>query len=166
MPFPVEGDLPVYITSNDSSITNDACDPLPDDTPDLSKFVVLVKRGTCTFVQKLDNIAAKGAKVALIYNSATGAFSPIGVGEHTAALISASDGQFLVDQVNANKAVTLTFPRTGANYNMKNEAGGLVSSFSTYGPTNDMYFKVRVVLLSSMPPDSCYISPLSAHLAA
>ena len=50
LPLPVDGTLPIFVTSNDTTITNDACDPLPDDTPDLSGFVVLVRRGTCTFV--------------------------------------------------------------------------------------------------------------------
>ena len=87
-PLPVTDTLPIWAVTTDTTVEDDACDPLPDSTPDLSKFVVIVRRGTCTFVrhtfiyvvsvqysrprfgcqvQKLDNIAAKGAKVALIY---------------------------------------------------------------------------------------------------
>ncbi len=66
LPLKVGGTHPIYATSTDPSIANDACDPLPVSTPDLSPFVVIVRRGSCAFVQKLTNIAAKGAKYALI----------------------------------------------------------------------------------------------------
>ncbi len=52
LPLPVNGTLPLFATSNDTTVVDDACDPLPDDTPDLSGFVVLVRRGTCTFVSR------------------------------------------------------------------------------------------------------------------
>ena len=38
--------LPLYATSLDSSVADDACNPLPDSTPDLSGYIVLVKRGS------------------------------------------------------------------------------------------------------------------------
>lgn len=66
-PLPVEGTLPIFATSNSTTVVDDACNPLPDSTPDLSDKVVIIRRGTCTFAQKLENAAAKGAKVALIY---------------------------------------------------------------------------------------------------
>ena len=50
-PLPVTATLPIFATSNDTTIADDACNPLPDDTPDLSNFVVIVRRGTCTFVR-------------------------------------------------------------------------------------------------------------------
>lgn len=65
--LPIEGELPIYALTQDTTIPNDACSPLPDDTPDLSPYVVIVRRGTCTFVQKMENIKAKGAKQALVY---------------------------------------------------------------------------------------------------
>jgi hypothetical protein len=65
--LPITGSRPIYALSNDTTIANDACDPLPDSTPDLSPYVVIIRRGSCTFVQKLTNAAAKGMKQALIY---------------------------------------------------------------------------------------------------
>jgi hypothetical protein len=49
-PLPVVGTLPLYAISNDTTVVDDACNPLPASTPDLSGFAVLVRRGTCTFV--------------------------------------------------------------------------------------------------------------------
>ncbi|KAK0225536.1 pyrolysin [Armillaria fumosa] len=134
VPFNVTGDLPIYATSTDTSITDDACSPLPSDTPDLSGYVVILHRGTCAFTQKLDNAAAKGGKIFLIYNSDTGAWDSIAVGNYTAALISAEDGKFLVQQFAAKAPIT----------------------FSSYGPTFDMYFKPAVAapggnILSTIP---------------
>lgn len=55
-PLPIEGEWPVYFTSEDTTKPNDACEPLPDDTPDLSKFVTIVRRGTCTFVGRFHQV--------------------------------------------------------------------------------------------------------------
>ena len=111
-PFPVNSTLPIFATSKDPAVVDDACNPLPDSTPDLSGFVVIVRRGTCTFVQKLTNIAAKGGKVSLIYEldffpilltivltfilfSNGNGFSAIDTGNFTATLIQAADGVFV-----------------------------------------------------------------------
>lgn len=85
-PLPITGSHAVWATSLNSTITWDACDPLPDDTPDLSDFVVLIRRGECGLVcedilsqaaptltdsraqdSKKRNAADKGAKYILIY---------------------------------------------------------------------------------------------------
>ncbi|KAF4621066.1 hypothetical protein D9613_000162 [Agrocybe pediades] len=154
-PLPVEGVLPVYATSKDTTVPDDACYPLPDDTPDLSSYVVVVRRGSCNFVVKLMNIAAKGGKVTLIYDNGSG-FAPISVGSYTASLIQAASGEFLVKQFAAGVPISLSFPQSGGSTNYPNPAGGLVSSFSTYGPSNDFHFKPAVAapgggIVSTMP---------------
>lgn len=157
-PLPVgDAAFPVFATSTDTSVVDDACNPLPDSTPDLSKFVTVVRRGTCTFVQKLTNIAAKGGDVVLIYNNG-GSFSAIDTGDFThATLIQEPDGDFLVQQFVANTNITVTFPQTGGAVNLPNtDTGGLVSSFTSFGPTNDMFFKPALAapggnILSTFP---------------
>lgn len=59
--------LPLWATSNDTTTETDACDALPDDTPDLSGYIVLIRRGTCTFVSKAENAAAYGAQYVMFY---------------------------------------------------------------------------------------------------
>ncbi|KAJ3557998.1 hypothetical protein NP233_g11597 [Leucocoprinus birnbaumii] len=142
-PLPAEGPLPIYATSNSTTVVDDACSPLPDDTPDLSGKLVIIRRGTCTFVEKLTNAAAKGAQVALIYDNGTG-FSNIAVGEFIAALIQAADGEFLVEQFAAGVPVTITIPSSGGSTDIPDPNGGLISSFSSYGPSNDFFFKPAV----------------------
>ncbi|EJF57652.1 subtilisin-like protease [Dichomitus squalens LYAD-421 SS1] len=155
LPLPVEGTLPIYATSTDVTVADDACNPLPDSTPDLSKYVVLVRRGSCTFVQKLTNVAAKGGNVTLIYDNGNG-FAGIEVGNFTAVLIQAADGVFLAQQLAAGAPVAVSFPQSGASTNFPSSTGGLVSTFTTYGPTNDFYFKPAVAapggnILSTYP---------------
>ncbi|KAJ7594531.1 subtilisin-like protease [Mycena floridula] len=156
-PFPVNDSRPIFATSNDTTVVDDACNPLPDSTPDLSPFVVIVRRGTCSFAQKIGNIQAKGATVALIYDNGSG-FSAIDIGNTTviASLIQAADGVFLVQQFVAQAPITITFPQTGGLTQFPNPLGGLISSFSSYGPTNDMFFKPAVAapggnILSTLP---------------
>ncbi|KAJ6521908.1 subtilisin-like protease [Mycena vulgaris] len=154
-PLPVEGTLPLFATSNDTTVVDDACNPLPDSTPDLSGFVVLVRRGTCTFVTKLANIAAFGAKTALIYDNGNG-FAGITVGDFQAVLIQAEDGVFLAEQLAAGASINVAFPQSGGSVDFPSPTGGLVSTFTTYGPTNDFYFKPAITtpggnILSTLP---------------
>ena len=64
--------LPLWALSYNTSNTADGCDSFPDDTPDLSGYIVLIRRGTCTFVQKATNAAAKGAHYIMFYNNIAG----------------------------------------------------------------------------------------------
>ncbi|KAK0462601.1 subtilisin-like protease [Desarmillaria tabescens] len=152
-PLPVLETRLIYVTSNDTTIADDACDALPDDTHDLSSHVVT----------KLANVADKGATVALIYESVIllngSGFGAIAVGDFNASLIQSADGEFLVEAYAAGAAVTLTFPQTGASYDYPDPDGGLISTFTSYGPSNDFYFKPAVAapggnILSTLPLNS------------
>lgn len=154
-PFNVTGALPIFATSNDTTVVDDTCNPLGPAIPDLSKFVTIIRRGTCTFVQKMTNVAAKGGNFALIYDNGSG-FNAISVGDFNASLIQAADGEFLVQQFAAGVPITLTFPQSGALVQFPNPAGGLISTFTSYGPTNDFFFKPAVAapggnILSTLP---------------
>jgi hypothetical protein len=52
--------------------------------------------------------------------------------------------------------VKVTFPQSGAGVQFPSTTGGLVSTFTTYGPTNDFYFKPAITapggdILSTYP---------------
>lgn len=60
--------LPLWASSHNSSLENDACSSLPDDTPDLSKYIVLVRLGgSCGIDKKAENVVAFGAQYILFY---------------------------------------------------------------------------------------------------
>jgi hypothetical protein len=73
-PFP-SLDLPVYAISNSSGVTNDACRPLPSDTPDLSNVLVLIRESprsaadSCTDRDQVSNLADRGAKYVMWYST-------------------------------------------------------------------------------------------------
>lgn len=106
--------------------------------PDLYKFVVIVRRGTCPFVTKLTDVVAKGAKTTLIYDNGNG-FAGLSVGKFNAALIQAADGEFLIQQFAAGAPITISFPQTGGSVNFPDAKGGLISLFTSYGPSNEFY---------------------------
>jgi subtilisin family serine protease len=154
VPLNFTGSLPIYPISK-TIVTDDACEPLSADTPDLSGYTVLIRRGTCTFVSKIANVAAKGAKVVLIYNNGG---TPVSFGSQTipGALIGAEDGAYLLNQYLAGTPPTVSFPQTGGSEYVNNPTGGLMSSYSTYGPTFEGFMKPAVSapgggILSTVP---------------
>ncbi|CAE7226259.1 unnamed protein product [Rhizoctonia solani] len=149
----IPDNLPIYATSQDPTTATDACDPLPANTPDLSNYVVLIRRGTCTFVQKVTNAAAKGAKYFLIYDNKDQSLGAISTGQYPGALITQQDGLFLLQEA-IPKKYTVSFPNSP--FYGTNPSGGLMSSFSTYGPSHDMYLKPAISapggsILSTIP---------------
>ncbi|KEP46652.1 minor extracellular protease vpr protein [Rhizoctonia solani 123E] len=138
LPLDIPASHSIYATSNDPTITDDACNPLPSNTPDLSDKLVLIRRGTCSFVTKLDNAAAAGARYFLIYDNQDQPLGAIATGNYTATLVSQSDGLFLLQEAIPNQ-YTISFPNSPST--TPSLTGGLMSSFSSYGPTYDMYLK-------------------------
>ncbi|KAF7376447.1 Subtilisin-like protease [Mycena sanguinolenta] len=175
VPLPVNQTLPLYVTSNDTTVVDDACNPLPASTPDLSGFVVLVRRGTCTFAShqahqhrrvwrehdsylRVEHFGTiHSLNLTINSNSATGAdLKPIDVGNFSAVLIQADDGVFLAEQFAAGADISVTFPQTGGSVQFPAPTGGLVSTFTSYGPTEDMFFKPAITapganILSTFP---------------
>jgi hypothetical protein len=145
--FAVNGSIPVYATSLDLTIADDACQPLPEDTPDLSKYLVLIRRGTCTFATKEANAANAGAQWVWFYNQQDlpplypTVPDPKGKGF---GMISAVDGEGIIKQLIAGQSVTVTFP-PGAPVSVPNNlSGGKISAFSSWGPTNEGGIKPEI----------------------
>ncbi|KAJ7805318.1 hypothetical protein B0H14DRAFT_2611489, partial [Mycena olivaceomarginata] len=89
------------------------------------------------------------------YSNGNG-FDAIEVGDFNAALIQAEDGVFLAQQFAAGASISLTFPQSGGSVEFPLPSGGLISEFTTYGPTNDFYFKPAITapggsILSTFP---------------
>ncbi|CCO37283.1 Minor extracellular protease vpr [Rhizoctonia solani AG-1 IB] len=133
--------LPLYATSSNVTIPNDACTALPSTTPGLANTLVVIRRGGCALADKIANARKFGAQYFLIYDQADQPLDQLDFGNATAALITQQDGIYLVQQaIPANQ--TISFSNTPWNYPAV--AGGLVNGLSTYGPTNDMYLKPQL----------------------
>lgn len=48
--LPFTETLPIYALSTNITIVDDGCNALPASTPDLTNYITIVRRGTCTFV--------------------------------------------------------------------------------------------------------------------
>ncbi|KAG5951052.1 hypothetical protein E4U57_007136 [Claviceps arundinis] len=143
--------LPAWASSLDPAIKNDACDPFPANTPDLSKFIVLIRRGTCNFTEKIQHAMNKGARYALLYNNAPGTFeadvdlevlTPMSAIAAVSTIDDETGGTF-IKFLKDGKKLTLKmvgpeksdlWVRTANNTN----TGGAVSTFSSWGPTFEM----------------------------
>ncbi|KZW03553.1 subtilisin-like protease [Exidia glandulosa HHB12029] len=137
-PLPIAGSHPVYATSLNTSVTYDACDPLPDDTPNLSNYIVLIRRGECALYTKMMNAVEKGAQYIMIYNNVPGLEELSWDPEYIIQLMTPEDGEYLVNQLAAGKTPTLSFPQTDSYVEYANVAGGLISYYSSMGPSFDM----------------------------
>lgn len=66
---PLDLSLPITFLSTVPTVTNDACNGTIPAGTNLAGYLTIVRRGTCTFVEKYTNIKAAGGTVAFIYDS-------------------------------------------------------------------------------------------------
>ncbi|KAK4159703.1 subtilisin-like serine protease [Cladorrhinum sp. PSN259] len=144
--FPEE--LPIIPISLDVRHPADACDPLPDDTPDLSKGIVLIRRGTCDFSVKQANAAKFGAKRILFYNNENPIVNPGSVDiTLPVAMIEARAGEAIIATIKAGGNVTAGFAiPQDSNWavGVYNSAGGIPSDYSSWGGTFELEIKPDV----------------------
>ncbi|KAK2601970.1 hypothetical protein QQS21_004483 [Conoideocrella luteorostrata] len=140
--------LPAWANNLDPTVPNDGCDPFPANTPDLSKYIVLIRRGTCPFAQKITNAVAKGAKNVIVYNNGPGGIPmdltavPAGA-LNAASMIDADTGATFIKALKDGKKLTLKMvspENTDSTvYTVNNTAtGGALSGYTTWGPTWEM----------------------------
>jgi hypothetical protein len=157
--------LPLWSVNYDTTDPSNACTPLPDDTPDLSGYIVLVRRGSCTFVQKLTNVAAKGARHVIIYNNVPSGATAVGgtgvPGLEAVAMVTADTGAKWIAALSAGQNVTvaMTDPTTAEkslSLTPNNLTGGSLSTYTSWGPTYEVDFKPQLaspggLILSTYP---------------
>jgi subtilisin family serine protease len=141
--------LPLYATSNDTAIDDDACNPLPDDTPDLSNYIVLIREATCLISEQGRNVADKGGKYVIMYSALDSVPRPYlnDVSEILgAAGVSREQGLSWVGLINSGKEISLDITEREASPSIVIESpntrnGGLMSSTTTWGPTWELDVK-------------------------
>ncbi|KAI9147287.1 Minor extracellular protease vpr [Paramyrothecium foliicola] len=184
--FPTEFDgleRPVWVTGYDWHNNNDACEPLPDDTPDLSDFYVLVRRGDCDYVTQAINVAAKGARYFVVYNDRPG-LDYFGVDGYEgtenilgAGMVPKEIGEAWVRALENGvevKAEIFYYDATLDYFIIEpNQFGpGAASTTTGWGPTYEMDFKPQFGapgngLLSTSPLEiGSYASVGGSHFAA
>lgn len=101
--------------------------------------IALVQRGSISFIEKCQNAYAAGATAIIVYNNAEGEFGmdlTDCVSEIPGISITMADGEYLLAAMEANPAVTVSFPtELTAMYNTE---GYAMSDFSSWGVTPDL----------------------------
>ncbi|GKT65516.1 minor extracellular protease VPR [Colletotrichum tofieldiae] len=144
--FPSEvKDWPILPLSLNTSSADEACSPLPVDTPDLTGVVALVRRGGCNFDQKQRNLAAFNASHILFYSNEMPLVRPTtGDTSSLIAMVDARVGVAIIDTIKAGGNVTADFTERPIYHivGIKNEEnGGVASQFTSIGATNDLFIK-------------------------
>jgi hypothetical protein len=67
-PINQEGSVPIVLSSTDVTVANDGCSAYPS-TADFAGKVVVVRRGTCSFTVKAQNVINAGGDLILFYSN-------------------------------------------------------------------------------------------------
>ncbi|KEY70826.1 hypothetical protein S7711_08526 [Stachybotrys chartarum IBT 7711] len=135
---PHVSDWPVVALNLDTTAPADGCEPYPEGTRNLTGTVPLVRRGTCTFQTKQENLAALGAEYILIYNDERPITSPSTANPSALiASITADTGEALISAIAAGIEVTADFSVNpeipiGLDYPSANRASTFTSWATLY----------------------------------
>ncbi|WVQ82219.1 hypothetical protein IAT38_004347 [Cryptococcus sp. DSM 104549] len=132
--------LPIYTIASDPY----GC-VYPDDTPDLSPYLVVVQRGACSLNQKAQLAYYAGATAIFVVNTQDTVPIYQNFPLINFAIIGYEDGNYLLEQASSNTTnVTVSFdwsPIAAPNI----WTGNTTSYFSEIGPTNDLFFAPSVL---------------------
>jgi subtilisin family serine protease len=158
---------PPAVTGDGLNGLRTACTSLPS----MIGQIAVVSRGTCTFLVKVRNAEAAGAKAILVVNNSAG--DPTAMGTDTspnqptiaAYMVAKEVGPMLI----AANATSATISATLAYFKTSN--ADIMAGFSSQGPT-DVDFRIKpdvvapgVSVLSSIPAAICKAPPCFAFLS-
>ncbi|KAI5917669.1 subtilase [Camillea tinctor] len=142
--FPAQvKDWPIRPLNFNTSDPADGCQPYPNGTASLVGVIPLVRRGTCSFQTKQENLAALGAEYMLFYNNENRFVSPATDNTDTLiGIISADSGAAIIETVKAGGNVTADFSVNPESVvGIEYPSAGLASSFTQWGGTYDLQVK-------------------------
>lgn len=136
-------DWPIVSLSLDPDAPADGCEPYPAGTRDLTGVIPLVRRGTCTFQQKQENLAALGAEYILIFNDERPLVTPsTGNYDTLIALIPADSGESIIETIKAGGNVTADFSvNPEIPVGLPYPAGNRPNVFTSWGGLYDLQIK-------------------------
>ncbi|KAK7754965.1 hypothetical protein SLS62_003049 [Diatrype stigma] len=148
-PFPAAVKLPLWPAGNSTAPTDDdACSPLPDDTPDLSDKIVLLgvpSNSNCYPIDQGTNVAAKGGRYMMYYaqdNLTLDEEYVYADGIEGVAMVAPYQGARWLDLLlNQGETVTVAMPNNPNATTTRLEqlentvSGGYMADFTSWGPT-------------------------------
>lgn len=153
----------MYAITLDPAVVGDGCSALPASTPDLSPYVVLIRRGVCTFDTKIANAQAFGAKRIIFYNNIPGV--PAAPGDSSLSfpvgMVADTQGAEWISQMKAGVNITVDFTAekdatTVFVSQPDTLTGGKMSTFTSWGPSYEGWIKPQISapggnILSTLP---------------
>ena len=160
LPIEISG-LPLYALDFNTSNPADGCSPLPANTSNLTGQIILIRRGTCTFVSKIENVQQLGAKHVIFYNNESPLTQPLTVTGVFASMVTAEQGAQWISYLSEGKTIKLYLsdtPNKSIISSLNNITGGTMSTFSSWSPTYGLNIKPEVSapggnILSTYPID-------------
>jgi minor extracellular serine protease Vpr len=117
----------------------------PEAAGSLTGKIALIKRGTCTFFQKASQAQAAGAAGVVLYNNAAGFVNPTVAGATPITIpvvaTTLADGTAIAAAIGSGSGA---FEWTAVGTYLSQATGGLISSFSSWGPTAELGLKPDV----------------------
>lgn len=162
-PPPTEGSLPLSRLGDPGTPEARTCLPngtLVPITEDLTGTAVLIERGDCTFHEKAAAAQTANAAAVILYDNVPGIINPTVEGPVQITIpvvaIQQVDGHEIDARVVAGET---TLAWTGDTATAPSPTGGLISSFSSYGPEAGLDFKPDIGgpggnILSAYPIES------------
>lgn len=138
---------PIWAFSFNTSSTNDGCGKVPDNLPDLTDYIVLMRRGGCELTEKEGLIRdATNATHFLVYNDEEITEPPFSwLSDLHLALIDGDAGEAIIRVLKDGGNATANFSKH-ENYKvgMYNSFGGRPSPYTSWGGLVDLDIKPDV----------------------
>ncbi|CAH7671260.1 peptidase S8/S53 domain-containing protein [Phakopsora pachyrhizi] len=138
------GKFPVFTFYKFGNGTDDACNKLPVKFPNLSKFVVVIRRSeipTCKLPNQVDNLLEKGAtQIIWSNNDSVEQYAPFEITKGVAiGMVTQNVGKFLLRESNKDPSgFKITIQEDLPASQVLSSDAGKVSPFSIYGPMFDL----------------------------
>jgi len=113
---PISAEFTLVVDSNDNPDENDACENLIN-TEDLNQKIAVIRRGSCSFVSKIEKAEAEGAVAVIMVNNVPGA--PIGMQGAAnsisipSIMVNQSDGEAIIGALQNAEIVSGTIVNEG-----------------------------------------------------
>jgi subtilisin family serine protease len=115
---------------------------------DYTGKIVFIKRGECTFGEKMENVYQSGAKAAIFYDPAEESENIVVAKTESDSLpligVDSTLSNKIIDyfKSSASKKLSVSFPEEMAIYHSK--TSGMISDFSSTGPTYELDLKPTI----------------------
>lgn len=140
-------DLPIAPLTLNTSVVDDACSPLPNNTGSLADKIVLVRSGGCYLTDKHRNLVPFNPQYILFYNN-DGPFEDPNTRTTpgVTGMIEARAGEAIIETILAGGNVTASFNvnNTGHYVGLFNAGSGRPARYSSWGATYDLALKPDV----------------------